>query len=273
MTGPSDVQPALTAPEEESIGPRDLTHWRTRLGAALARAVSRAVGAYARWTLGIIAGIGIIAALVTTLSAAQVYESVTEQGHLAALDQPVLDYAVGTRTPFLERALTTFTDIGGPVGMPILATVIIAIMVWRWRSRTPLVLGLVAAAGSLAMTTVGKHLIGRSRPPRELAVPPFENSPSFPSGHTLNATVIIGVLVYVWLLHLTTARARAWALVIGTFFVVAMGLSRVYLGHHWLTDVIAGWLIGLGWLATVITAHRLHLTVRRRRERSGRPAR
>jgi undecaprenyl-diphosphatase len=128
------------------------------------------------------------------------------------------------------------------------------------------VLTLIAAAGSLAMTTVGKHLIGRSRPPRELAVPPFESSPSFPSGHTLNATVIIGVLIYLWLLHLTTARARAWAVAMGAFFVVSMGLSRVYLGHHWLTDVIAGWLIGLGWLAAVITAHRLHLTVRRRRE-------
>lgn len=266
MSGTPEIKPALTAPEEESIGPRDLTHWRSRLGRSVASVVNRVVGAYARWTIAVIAGVGLLAAVLTTLLAAEVYESVTEQGHLAALDQPVLDYAVGTRTPFLERALTTFTDIGGPVGMPILATLLVAVMVWRWRSRTPLVLTLIAAAGSLAMTTVGKHLIGRSRPPRELAVPPFESSPSFPSGHTLNATVIIGVLIYLWLLHLTTARARAWAVAMGAFFVVSMGLSRVYLGHHWLTDVIAGWLIGLGWLAAVITAHRLHLTVRRRRE-------
>jgi undecaprenyl-diphosphatase len=44
-----------------------------------------------------------------------------------------------------------------------------------------------------------------------------------------------------------------------------MGLSRVFLGHHWLSDVIMGWLLGLAWLGVIITAHRLYLTVRRNR--------
>lgn len=264
----AEVQPPLTAPVEESIGPRDLTQWHTRLGRRLVEAVSAAVGMAHRWTMLVtllLAGLLVVG--LTALSA-EVYSSVTDDGELAGLDQPVLDAAVATRTPFNQTALTVFTDIGGPVGMPILATALVALMVWRWKSWSPLVLTLAAAAGSLAMTTVGKRLIGRSRPPRELAVPPFENSPSFPSGHTLNATVIIGVLVYVWLLHLATRRARAWAVAVGAVFVVAMGLSRVYLGHHWLTDVIAGWLLGLAWLTVVVTAHRLHLTIRRRRERA-----
>ena len=140
-------------------------------------------------------------------------------------------------------------------------------MVWRWRSRTPLVLVLIAAAGSLAMTTTGKSLIGRARPPLSEAVPPYETSPSFPSGHTLNATVITAVLVYLLLRRLDSAWARATTVVLGAGFVVSMGLSRVFLGHHWLTDVVAGWALGLGWAAAVITAHRLFLTVRRSAER------
>jgi undecaprenyl-diphosphatase len=147
--------------------------------------------------------------------------------------------------------------------MPVLALLATGLMVWRWRSRTPLVLMLIAAAGSLAMTVAGKDLIGRARPPQTLAVPPFERSPSFPSGHTLNATVLTGVAVYLLLRRLESVRARVATVVAGALFAGSMGLSRVFLGHHWLTDVVAGWALGLAWVAVVVTAHRLHLTVRR----------
>ena len=119
----------------------------------------------------------------------------------------------------------------------------------------------------------GKDLVGRARPPASLAVPPLETSPSFPSGHTLNATVLIGLMAYLLLLHQERRASRVATVVTAVVLVVAMGLSRVYLGHHWLTDVVAAWLLGLGWLAAVITAHRVQLTLRRQRASSAaRPA-
>ena len=125
---------------------------------------------------------------------------------------------------------------------------------------------LIATAGSLLMTTVGKAIVGRARPPLTEAVPPYEYAFSFPSGHTLNSTVIAGVVAYLLLRRLTTTWARAVTVVLAVVWAVVMGLSRVFLGHHWLTDVTFAWLLGSAWLALIITAHRLFLTIRRRRQ-------
>jgi undecaprenyl-diphosphatase len=71
------------------------------------------------------------------------------------------------------------------------------------------------------------------------------------------------VAVYLVLRRVESRRGRVAVVAAGVAFVLTMGLSRVFLGHHWLTDVVAGWALGLGWAAAVITAHRLFLTVRR----------
>ncbi len=249
---------------ERHIGTRDVTTWTTDFGRWLARVGLRLAG----WTgshlvLVITLALGLGVALFATWGTGEVYEAVVQRNDLSLLDQPALDLAVSLRTPTLDTVVTAFTDVGGPVGMPVLATLAVAVMTWRWRTWTPLVLVALAAAGSLAMTIAGKDLTGRTRPPLALAVAPFETSPSFPSGHALNSVVVTGVVVYLVLLHLHRKRTRTTVVTLGAVFALAMGLSRVFLGHHWLTDVVAGWLLGLGWLAVVVTAHRLHLTLRR----------
>jgi len=258
-------------PPEERIGPRDLTAWRTPVGRTLARAAvtaGRGASRLGSWgaanlVLVLTALFGGLVVVGMVALTAQVYESVVEADGLAGLDRPVLDAAVGMRSSGLDHVVTLYTDVGGPVGMPVLALLATLVMVVRWRSRTPVILMVVAAAGSLAMTIAGKDLVARARPPQTLAVPPFETSPSFPSGHTLNATVLTGVAVYLVLRRVESARGRAAVVVAGALFVLTMGLSRVFLGHHWLTDVVAGWALGLAWVAVVVTAHRLRLTVRR----------
>ncbi|WP_107705974.1 phosphatase PAP2 family protein [Nocardioides allogilvus] len=113
------------------------------------------------------------------------------------------------------------------------------------------------------MTVVGKHLVGRVRPPQELAVPPYESTPSFPSGHTLNSWVLWILIGYLVAVRTGSHRLAVVAPAVATVLAMAMGLSRVYLGHHWLTDVLVGWTLGAAWLAVIITGHRLALTVRR----------
>ncbi|MDV3223230.1 phosphatase PAP2 family protein [Intrasporangium sp.] len=259
--------------EPEQIGSRDLTSWPSHVGRWLVQAAvelgRRApwVGRLYGWSSANLAFVAfaVIAlglAVSLTRAAAEVYEAVTDRDGIAAVDEPVLDLAVDLRTPELNEAVTWFTDVGGPVGMPVLAVLVVGGLALHWRTWRPVVLAVVAASGSLLMTVATKGLADRARPPLELAVPPFESSPSFPSGHTLNATVVAAVVVYLVLLRSTAAWQRVLAVLTGSVFVLAMGLSRVFLGHHWLTDVIAGWALGLAWALAVVTAHRLVLTLR-----------
>jgi len=247
------------------VGNTDLTHWSTRFGKWLARLVQRIstwLGPHGAFIL--ILFLGALIASAATVAAAGVYDAVTESDGVAGLDKPLLHVALGLRSPWLDKAATLYTDIGGTVVMPIIAVTAILILTVNRRSWTPVIVIAGAGVGSLLMTIAGKDLIGRARPALEFAVPPFEHSPSFPSGHTLNATVIAGAIAYVLLLREKKRLTRALTVAIAGLFALTIGLSRVYLGHHWFTDVLAAWMLGLAWLALVITAHRLYLTVRRR---------
>lgn len=259
--------------EPEQIGSRDLTSWPSRVGRWLVRGAVELgrrvpwIGRLYGWSTANLAFVAFAAialgfAVSLTRAAAEVYEAVTDRDGIAAVDGPVLDRAVSLRTPGLNEAVTWFTDVGGPVGMPVLAVLVVGGLALRWRTWMPVVLAVVAASGSLLMTVATKGLADRARPSQELAVPPFESSPSFPSGHTLNSTVVVAVVVYLVLLRSTAVWQRVLAVLAGGTFVLAMGLSRVFLGHHWLTDVIAGWALGLAWALAVVTAHRLVLTLR-----------
>lgn len=258
--------------EDRYLGGHDLTRWHHRAGWFLVDAVQRVstkLGPHGALILILIVGAVIAAGL--TLIFANLYESVAEADGVAALDHPVLEAAKGARSPSLDLIVTVYTDLGGGIGMPVLAVVAIAVLGLKRKSWTPVILISVAGAGSVLMINAGKQLIGRSRPPLSDAVPPFEYSAAFPSGHALGSVVVAGIVAYLLLLRLKTSRARAWTVAAATTFAATMGLSRVYLGHHWLTDVLGAWALGVDWLVLVITAHRTYLTIRARRSTAPTP--
>lgn len=222
----------------------------------------RWLGPYAALWITLIVGGFLVITLA--LLGAEVYQDVVAKDGVSGLDRPALELAKQYRSPGTDAAVTAFTNIGGGIGMPILASILVAWLTYVSRSWRPLILVGGAAAVSVTATAVGKTLMGRVRPDHLDAVPPFEFSPSFPSGHTLNTTVVIGVVVYLMCLQLERAWRRAAVITVGTLFIIAMGLSRVFLGHHWLTDVMAAWLLGLAWVGIVILAHRLFHVIRRR---------
>lgn len=237
------------------------------------RNVRRYIGANAALFMIGAVGAAVFALLIT--ASADVYDDVANSNGVSGLDRPVLESAVSLRTPERERWVTAFTDLGTTTPMVFMGVSLTAAMYVHWRRRSIPLMMLIAAAGSTIFTSVGKTVVGRARPPLAKAVPPYEYAFSFPSGHTLNSTVVALMLAYlawwlsknVWVRIICPALGAAWA--------AAMGCSRVYLGHHWLTDVMFGWVFGLAWLALLITTHQILLRLDRRDrrvlERGGRP--
>lgn len=254
-------------PFEHTIGERDLAHWDTPVGQWLARRVLwRTRWAAWRWVALGLALVGFAVALLGAWAVAEVYQSIVRRGGFAPLDQSLLRWAVNHRPAWASQAVTWFTHIGGPVVSPIVAVVVLGGLTWRWRTPTPIVVGALAGVGSLAITIGGKLAVGRDRPSTAFAVPPYEHSHSFPSGHAMNAVVIAGVIAYVFLTRESRRSTMIITIAAAVVYALSMGFSRVYLGHHWMSDVTAGWALGLVWLAVVITGHRLQLTHHRYHE-------
>jgi undecaprenyl-diphosphatase len=102
-----------------------------------------------------------------------------------------------------------------------------------------------AVVGISALTALLKEAFGRVRPPFEGGGARYE-SLSFPSGHSSGiATLVTVALIMAW--PLMAARARHWALAVGVALVVLVGLTRMWLGVHFLSDVLGGWSLGVAW--------------------------
>lgn len=222
--------------------------------------------------LGVVVGIGITLTVGATAASALVYDAVEDGEGLARVDRPVLDWVLTQRTRGRDEAVTWFTDLGSVRLMVPMTIVLAALLWWWWRRPTPAILMMVAGAGSVLMTVVGKHLVGRPRPALELAVPPYETSPAFPSGHALNSWVLWILVGYLVATRLPGRWPHVVVTTIAATLAVLMGLSRVYLGHHWLSDVLVGWTLGTAWLAVIITGHRVALAVRRSGRAGSAPA-
>lgn len=172
---------------------------------------------------------------------------------LQAADQAVADRvtAVVAEHPLARNILTAVTDLGATLTM---AGVLAVSVLWLLLRRLPrlAVLVVLTGAGGLILNPVVKELVARLRPVVETPVYRTDGW-SFPSGHAMGSLVCYGILLLVFapVLHMSARRVVTGCAVL---LVVAVGLSRVALGVHYLTDVVAGWLLGSLWLVAITVA-------------------
>ncbi|TFV91095.1 phosphatase PAP2 family protein [Blastococcus sp. CT_GayMR16] len=172
-------------------------------------------------------------------------------------DRPVLRWLIDHRTGWLSRALEVVSSPAIAVGVPALAFVgalTVGLVRRRWR---PLATLAVAFCGGALLSTGLKLVIGRARPSTASMFGTQASGWSFPSGHTLLTSVLLGALVLLAWPHLRTRARRFLACAGAATAAAVMGLSRLYLGDHWLTDVLASYA-----LAAIVLGATAWLTAR-----------
>lgn len=190
-----------------------------------------------------------------------------------AFDEDVLAWMDSIRSPALDIVMKGFTSLGNPqtVVIPIIMVVVYFLFLkpHRWYAvRIPAV-----AAGSYIMNRILKYWFNRPRPAQEGRMVDVLVDLSFPSGHAMFALAFYGLLIHVtWKFAKNTAvKWSIITLIIISIFMI--GISRVYLKVHYLTDVLAGFAAGFLWLVICLFFIRRIEKLIRRREKPVQPTR
>ena len=155
-------------------------------------------------------------------------------------------------TPAGLTIFDVLTQLGSPASMVALG-VIVAFVLFRQHRRTVLIAWIAAFAGGEILNTIIKNLVHRTRPVYGAAYLKG-HSYSFPSGHAMGSIIGIGMLLYVLGLYWHPGRAvRVTTMLLGIVVVVLIGVSRIYLGVHYPSDVLGGWAAGGAWMAVCVT--------------------
>jgi len=161
------------------------------------------------------------------------------------LDTSILTWIHTFSAPWLDTTARLTTQLGGSLLVPIF-TLILTGWLWIKRYHNHALLIFVGVGGASVLSLALKALFARSRPElwHHLV---HETSFSFPSGHALaSAALAASIVAALWF-----TRWRIVAIIVGAVYVLVIGFTRLYLGVHYPTDILAGWLVAVAWVAAV----------------------
>lgn len=170
-----------------------------------------------------------------------------------ALDNPTLLFMRQYARPWLDKLMLASSVAGSAL---VLVPVILVTAVWLYRRHNPVRTWFfsLAVAGAAGLNFIAKLCFSRVRPSLWLSIRP-ETSFSFPSGHAMASMAVAAALIWLVPKH---SRWRLPALLAGVIYVLLVGTSRIYLGVHFPSDVLAGWMASFAWVTGLALLFRLH---------------
>ena len=217
------------------------------------RAVCERFGLGVKGLVLVLCGLATLAGSLLVFGGAT--EDVTQHNGFVHHDAADLHIFTSHRTDAIVRLSKVLTESGA---VPVLALLVVVAGILLWRRGGSLALALAPAASlGVAVTTVGltKAIVGRVRPPVSLHLV-SESDASFPSGHATNSTAVFLTIALVLAVSVLRGPiSRALSVVCGVLLAGGVGVSRLVLGVHWPSDVLAGWALGVSVaLAVTMTA-------------------
>jgi undecaprenyl-diphosphatase len=193
--------------------------------------------------------LGLVAGALAVLGLGLLRDTVG--AHVTRFDEQVLLRAAGLRSPLLDRLMLELTTLGNGAVVLLVVTVA-ALFLYLTRHRYSALLLMVAVSGGVVLNQILKYWFQRPRP-TIIEWETHATSLSFPSGHAMSSIIAFGaVALLVSRLEPTRLMRRlTWLGAAG--LILGIGFSRVYLGVHYPSDVVAGYTVGLAWTAYVVS--------------------
>jgi membrane-associated phospholipid phosphatase len=214
--------------------------WRSKINPKIATLIT---------TVGIV---GLITCLLIIYLVAEISDEVLEQ-EAFAFDRTILLWIHSFANPTLDRIMHLFTSLNNPDLVSIVAGVALILLLWK-RCYSEAKIFAIDCAGGVILSYGLKSVFGKIRPNLwQSAIE--EVSYSYPSGHALGSTVLYGFLAYLFATRFPQFSGLIYLLAVVLIGVI--GLSRLYLGVHWPTDILGGYGIGFLWLTFCITMLKL----------------
>ncbi|MFB3162585.1 phosphatase PAP2 family protein [Neobacillus sp. 179-J 1A1 HS] len=169
---------------------------------------------------------------------------------LVDFDRTVIGAVQSQEAPYITSIMKFFTEIGSTKIVVILCLFIIFFLYKVLHHRLELLLFIGVVVGTPILNTLLKEIFQRARPDlhRLIEIGGY----SFPSGHAMNAFTVYGILTFLLWRHIFNRGGRILLILFSSFFIIMIGVSRIYLGVHYPSDIIGGYFASGFWLAVSI---------------------
>jgi undecaprenyl-diphosphatase len=166
------------------------------------------------------------------------------------IDEEIITYVRTLEHPIVTKGMKALSFVGNTWPVIIISILLLSLIYKLYRKRDEVILFIIVSLGSTGINQLFKYSFKRERPLFEPLV--TESGYSYPSGHSMAALTLYGIVTFLFWRHIKSALGRTLLVIFSTVMILAIGTSRVYLRVHFPSDVLGAYLLSGFWLFLTI---------------------